>query len=135
MDTEQWQRTETNPPSGTTIGAVEGKEDITIDCKVFGPGGFQQFTVWHIVDQGKSVNQAALIDSTVNPNFVLTDKHAKAYPPKTARYRDRLVIKKMTSDLDRKTIYCGGVSLPKVLLNAATFSLRINCKSCHHDHI
>lgn len=120
-------RIETDPPSSSVLGGVEGQANIAIDCKVVYLG-IRQSIVWHIANEDEPVSKAAVINGIATPNFIITDVPEKRSRRSAAQYNGRLTIKRLTAELDRKVIYCGGVSLPNALLNAAKFYIRIYCK-------
>lgn len=128
---------ETDPPSNSILGGVAGRENVVIDCRVV-YSGVRQSVVWHIANEEEPVSKAADINGVANPNFVITESRDEppvnskrtGGPAAATQYYGRLVIKRLTAELDRKVIYCGGVSLPNALLDAAKFYIRIYCKPC-----
>ena len=107
---------ESVPESGSTLAGNEG-ENINIMCTLLREaGGPQRITEWFI-DRGSG---PALILST-DPNFVIVGERVSNTTDFT--YRTNFTILRLTSDLDRVTIYCGLGGNPVRL--AANFTLRI----------
>ena len=108
-----------NPLSGSEVANFEGTVyAATLICNVSNEQGLQVSTEWTL---GNFRGQSTQLQSiTVAPELFSASGDPIPSDPRIT-YRNELVVLRMTAELDRVMVYCGGNGL----LQQANFTLRI----------